>query len=272
MTYFFDLDAGGGKLEGLSPLPTTWVPSYFSISQELHRRWLQHRASGISDASDVLDPVERDWIQSQVARLGRPPESLSLIVRSNAREEGLEQRGLLRSVRCDGTFEAIFSAAIQVFTAASEASIAAPMGLIVQVFCAPILSGHLSNERRVSEQTRRWICEIDSSRQFGAETAPRVIRWRVEKAQRIPQTELSCGDRKRLFKFLRSLGKFHYEKKERRHLEWVWDGNRLWIVQNDRAPDPIGESPELSVSGNLDPVQRPPLKQLRAFSPADAKR
>src|SRR5229473_4635236 len=132
MTYFFDLDAHGGKLDGLSLLPKSWVPPFFSISQEVHRGWLDPGGDKNLEATDLLDPVERNWIQTQVSRFGSQPESVSLIVRSNAREEGLEQRGLLRSFRCDGTFEAIFSAAVQIFRAASGAHLASPMGLIVQ--------------------------------------------------------------------------------------------------------------------------------------------
>src|SRR5712664_2311186 len=136
MTYFFDVEARGGKLEGLSHLPAPWVPPFFTLSEELHRRWLEQGGNTTLRAVDLLDPVERNWIATQASRFGGQPESLSLIVRSNAREEGLLQRGLLRSVRCDGTLEAIFSAAIEVFKAASEARMTTPMGLIVQVFCA----------------------------------------------------------------------------------------------------------------------------------------
>ncbi len=272
MTYFFDLDAHGGKLDGLSLLPRSWVPHYFSISQEIHRRWLEQGGDGNLEATDLFDPVERNWVQTQVSRFGEQPESVSLIVRSNATEEGLEQRGLLRSFRCDGTFEAIFSAAVQIFKAASGVSLANPMGLIVQAYCAPILSGHLSNERRVSEESRRWICELDSSSQFGKDIEPRVIRWRVERASTVPDTELLCADRKQLLRSLRSLGRHFYEKKERRHLEWVWDGNRLWVVQNDHAPDPTGESPESAISSLAHAIGANALNQFRAFSSADAKR
>jgi len=272
MTYFFDFESRGGKLEGLAPLPRKWVPYFFSISQEFHRRWIDQGSRATTEATDILDPVEKNWIQTHVSNLGDRPESVSLIVRSNAREEGLEQRGLLKSFRCDGTVEAIFDAAMEVFRSAAEAGIVTPMGLIVQSFCAPVLSGHLSNERRVSEAIRRWICEIDSSSQLGKEMGPRVIKLRVEKANVLRANELMCEDRKRLWSTLRSLGRYIYEKKERRHLEWVWDGNRLWIVQNDHAPDPSGESPESDETPAPPPVRAGSLKQFRLFSSSDAKR
>jgi len=272
MTYFFDVEARGGKLEGLSHIPPPWVPSFFTLSEEIHRRWLEQGASVTLGPMELLDPAERNWVEMQVSRFGGQPESVSLIVRSNAQDEGLQQRGLLRSVRCDGTLEAILSAAIEVFKSASASAVNVPLGLIVQVFCAPILSGHLSNERRVSEETRRWVCEVDSSNQLGKDIAPRVIKWRVEKANAIPETDLFCADRQQLLSTLRSLGRYFYERKERRHIEWVWDGSRLWIVQNDDAPDPTGQSPELAFSTTALPVQTDSLSQFRLFSSADAKR
>jgi len=272
MTYFFDSETHGGKLEGLLCIPRAWVPPLFSISRELHARWLQEGEDAHPEPSDLLDTVERNWIAREVSNFGDQPEYMSLIVRSDAKDEGLEQRGLLKSIRCDGTVEAIFSASIEVFKAASQAQMRMPASLIVQVFCPPILSGYLSNERRVSETTRGWICEIDSPNQFGKHAGPRVIRLRVEKASPAGERELPCGDRRKLLSLLRSVGRYFYDKKARRHLEWVWDGNRLWLVQNDPAPDPIGESPELCVQGSTHTPDVSTLLRFRLFSPSDAKR
>lgn len=100
MAYFFDSATHGGKLEGLLNVPATWVPPLFSISQELYARWLQDGRNLRAAPNDLLDPVERNWIEREVGRLGDQPEDMSLIVRSDAKDEGLEQRGLLKSVRC----------------------------------------------------------------------------------------------------------------------------------------------------------------------------
>ena len=98
------------------------------------------------------------------------------------------------------------------------------------------------------------------------------MRLRVEKAALATEGELPCSDRTRLISLLRSVGRYFYEQKTRRHLEWVWDGNRLWIVQNDHAPDPIGESPELCFPGSTNPPDTDALLRFRSFSSADAKR
>src|SRR5580704_14220511 len=95
-------ESSGGKLDGLCQLPKLWVPPFFAVSSELHKRWIARRSSTESSTLDLVDPAEGSWLESEVGRFGDQPQAMSLMVRSNAKEEGLEQRGLLRSVRCDG--------------------------------------------------------------------------------------------------------------------------------------------------------------------------
>src|SRR5260221_5710549 len=137
MSYFFDLDANGGKLKGLLDIPPSWTPEFFAICGALHDRWLQAGARISVEAGDLLDGVERNWIQRRVAEFGDQPEYMSLIVRSDAEHEGLEQRGLMKSIRCDGTVEAIFSAALEVFAAALDAGVSSSVNLLVQLFLGP---------------------------------------------------------------------------------------------------------------------------------------
>lgn len=225
-----------------------------------------------SAAIDLIDLGERAWIEREVSRFGGQPQAISLIVRSNAREEGLDQRGLFQSIRCDGTVEAIVSAAEQVFEDAFAGGISSPMGLVVQVHCPPTLRGYFSNARRVSEGMRRWVCEIDPSGVLETETMPTLLKCRVEKARLSDEQEIMCSNRRELVEGLRSVGRYFYERKERRLLEWVWDGSRLWIVQNDRAVDPPGESPELASLAQAPPIDATRLRQFKPFSSADAKR
>ncbi len=272
MTHLSNQDGTGGKLEGLRQLPKLWVPPFFAFPAELHHRWLRERRNLESVTMDLVDLSEKIWIEGEVGRFGGQPQAISLIVRSNASEEGLDQRGLFRSVRCDGTVEAILSAARQVFEDAYLGGTSIAMGLIVQVHCPPTLKGHFSNARRVSEEVRRWVCEMDSSGAIESETMPRVFRCRVEKAKVMLDKELMCSNRRELIEVLRSVGKYFYERKERRLLEWVWDGARLWIAQNDRAPDSGGESPELASFPITQPVEVAKLSQFKLSSEADAKR
>lgn len=262
-----------GKLAGIRKLPPSWVPPFFAISSHLYLRYAQEKP-GTAQLIDLIDHEERSWIERNVSGIfSAQPEDVSLIVRSNASGEGLAQRGLLKSYRCDGTVEGILSASQRVYESATEfAERGIPVGLVVQLYCAPTLWGHLSNERRVAEESRRWLCEMHSIQSANARSMPRVIPFRVERTSAAEETELLSGTRQRLLLHLRSIGRYFYDRGGRRHLEWVWDGSRLWIVQSDEAPDPAGASPEPVVVLHPTLVAAKKLKHFREASLADARR
>ncbi len=254
----------GGKLTGLLDLPKEWVPDFFSLSSELHRRY-SLATSSFSSLHDLLDNTETAEIEFQLARFGVPLENNSLIVRSNAEHEGLDERGLLKSFRCEGTLDGVLAAANAVFQAATEATSENAIGLIVQVYRPPVSSGFLSNQRRVAEELRRWICEMSPSKDSTAETTPKVFPLRVERHRPASTNALRCETRRILLEHLRGVARYFYDGKARRHLEWVWDGERLWIVQNDEAIEKVGCSPEPPSLKTSAPSRSPKLHVFSLF-------
>jgi predicted house-cleaning noncanonical NTP pyrophosphatase (MazG superfamily) len=265
MAKLCDIQEPGGKLKGLLELPQDWVPPFFSISNELHRRYLAATPRPLS-LHDLLDNAEIAELEQQLVKFGAPPEDNSLIVRSNAEREGLEERGLLKSFQCDGTLDGILAGANAVFKTATETPGGNPIGLVVQIYRSPISSGFLSNQRRVAEEIRRWICEMSPSRDSPPGTLPRVFRLRVERHAPASTGELRCETARRLLENLRAVGRYFYDRKTRRHLEWVWDGERLWVVQNDEAPEKAGRSPEPASSRAVGPVRPHRLQFFRLFA------
>jgi predicted house-cleaning noncanonical NTP pyrophosphatase (MazG superfamily) len=270
MTAIVDREDAGGKLRGLLQLPSNWVPSFFSLSSALHERYL--RSFHPVGIADILFPEEAAEIERRVLDFGPSPEDLSLIVRSNGIEEGLEERGLLTSFRTDGTVDGLLAAALKVFAAAAQLKKHTPIGLLVQVYQSPTLWGYFANARRVSEETRRWICEMYPSKGAAAPVLPEVFGIRVERVRPAVNSPLTCEARAQLLDQLRAVGRYFYDKGERRHLEWTWTGDRLWIVQSDLAPDPTGESPEPSKSLAISPVDSGRLRAFRPYSASDARR
>ena len=254
-----------GKLKGLLELPQEWVPPFFPISSELHRRYLAASPRPLS-LHDLPDSTETAEIEQHLAKFGMPPENNSLIVRSNAEHEGLEERGLLKSFRCDGTLDGILAGANAVFKAAAEMPSGNPIGLIVQLYRSPMSSGFLSNQRRVVEEIRRWVCEMSPSKDSPRETLPRVFPLRVERHAPAPTSELRCDTARQLLEKLPAVGRYFYDRKTRRNLEWVWDGERLWIVQNDEAPEKVGSSPEPVSPKTVGPVRRHKLQFFSLFN------
>jgi predicted house-cleaning noncanonical NTP pyrophosphatase (MazG superfamily) len=264
MASLFDTRVAG-KLKGLLELPQAWVPPFFSISGELHRRYLAAASAQVS-LYDLLDHGEMAELERLLAGFGLPLENNSLIVRSNAEDEGLAERGLLKSFFCDGTVDGILEGSRAVFDAAAGMIAQNPVGLIVQLYRSPVISGFLSNQRRVVATPRQWICEITPSKDSSAEAVPKVFPIRVERSAPAPTGELLCGTRRAMIDHLRAVGRYFYDRRTRRHLEWSWDGERLWIVQNDEAPEEKGSSPEPLAIGEGGLVEVEHLRTFRLFT------
>jgi predicted house-cleaning noncanonical NTP pyrophosphatase (MazG superfamily) len=267
-----DQSVPGGKLEGLIQIPVPWVPPFFSISSELHRRFLSEAKLGLPVMRDLLTPNESERIEEKMTSFGPSPENTSLIVRSDAIGEGLAERGMLKSFGCDGSLEGILTAAERVFQSFPDTAAISPIGLIVQLFCAPALFGHLSNERRVAEEIRRWTCEMTSPHPMAERSLPETLVFRVERSKPAGSGELRCATVADLLQQLHAVGRYFYDKKQRRHIEWIWDRERLLIVQNDAAPDPVGESPEFPVRARSHPLTAARLRVFRPFRAMDGKR
>jgi predicted house-cleaning noncanonical NTP pyrophosphatase (MazG superfamily) len=265
MAKICDVQEPGGKLKGLLELPREWVPPFFSIDSELHRRYRAATSPPLS-LHGLLDYTETAEIEQQLAKFGVPLENNRVIVRSNADREGLEERGLLRSFPCDGTLDGILGGANAVFKAAAEMPASVPIGLIVQLYCSPVVGGFLSNQRRVVEEVRKWVCEMSPAKDSPPDTLPKVFPLRVERQPPALTNQLLCATTRELVENLRAVGRYFYERKTRRHLEWVWDGERLWIVQNDEVPEKTGSSPEPADTSTGGPVRVQKLRVFRLFT------
>jgi predicted house-cleaning noncanonical NTP pyrophosphatase (MazG superfamily) len=259
-----ELAPSGGKAEGLIRVPPVWVPNFFTISSELFERWT---AEGTSNRSLLrfLSPFEKQQIDEAVLRLGPNREQASLIVRSNADDECLENRGLLESHRSDGTIEGILGAAEQVFSSAVRLGSQISTGLIVQRYVTSRLTGHLSNEFRLTRDRRRWVFEYtDNQGKLGEGWVQSDHRTRLPK-DLVPR----CARVRDLPTALRTVARWMYDQRKqdlRWHLEWVWDGARLWVVQADEAPLPSGQSP-LSVPAYRASKNKPlNFRVLRRFN------
>jgi predicted house-cleaning noncanonical NTP pyrophosphatase (MazG superfamily) len=188
-------------------------------------------------------------------------------VRSNARDEGLSDRGALLSERADSSVDGVLLAGERVFEHALSATVSLQLGLLVQQFHNRRVYGHLSNERRLAEEARHWFCEAWEGE------STEIRRFRVEKVAPAPEGPLACTTRAGLFSTLRQVAALFYRKSERRHLEWVWDGARIWIVQCDPDVPQVGISPYGVVatlsSTAIDSVK---LRLFRRFNEKDAAR
>lgn len=202
-------DEGGTKASGLSRLPLHWRPEFFVMKQ----------SAGADDAS----------LESAILDLLRH-ESDTLIVRSSAAGETLEARGQLKSYRCDCTPGAVRIAARSIIDQARSTGIGDnDIFLIVQRYVPAELTGHLSNERRVSRESTTWRVEyVDSEG-----TNQSHDRFSVKRAPPSDQISLQCSTRQELDRCLFQTCQSLSGLRERLHLEWAWGEGRLWLLQLD---------------------------------------
>jgi hypothetical protein len=149
-----------------------------------------------------------------------------VLVRSNAPNEDLTNRGAHRSYAVDCNIDAISEAINAVLGSGSSS-----MFVILQHAIEPGTPGHMSNERRVTSLHNRWLVEglyhseVEQHQQFIRATKQKDVGDPL-----FARTDKQLLDRLRgVAGWLTQTGKGQY------HCEWVWDGARAWIVQCDDA-------------------------------------
>jgi hypothetical protein len=239
--------SSGAKGAALAGLPISWTPPFFVVTTEAFLRFGERIAAGERPISLEFNSFVADL--SQNVELLASSRSTRFIARSSAVHETLADRGRFESFRCGTTVSEILNAVGSVWKCfldrragtAETSSIAA----VVQAFIAPEVSGHLSNERRISKDARRWTCEFEDS--LTLQTRRFAFRASTSKAGR-NDLDLRCATAQGLEETIHRLAGVSTVKKQRSHFEWIWDGNRLWVVQCDIEEEFRGSRPKSAFS------------------------
>lgn len=240
------VEAVGQKAFGLACLPAAWTKPFFVVSG--------------------LSPPTQAALSEAAAKSGTRSDA-KLLVRSSGTEESLENRGTLESAQCIATELNTQIAALAALVA--DKHVGHPVHWVVQELLHVAAKGHLSNERRVAEDKRDWVAEVEASASHGAEYSRIPLRtWRD---QRIPaEVELACPYREAYVDHLAKVARWAYERLIRVHFEWVWDGRAVYIVQADACDETAGgENPRALVQIPNKPASDP-AKALQLFRPVVA--
>jgi len=226
----------GAKAAGLIWPPSAWIPRYFVISPEIHRRL------------KLLPEAERfDYLQSLKQTLSSALNASEIelgadvLLRSNALRETLTERGKFSSIK--STANEIATDLHRLYKEFDSVSESEAVGVIVQEYISPVLKGHLSNERRVAEEYRDGLILLED--QGGSITEQKISfrRWRSDRL--VDKGALLCTSEHELHQVLRAPLAFAAKATKRVHYEWVWDGHFVSIVQADLADErTAGISPE----------------------------
>ncbi|MCW3047075.1 MAG: hypothetical protein JWO74_1359 [Solirubrobacterales bacterium] len=223
--------AVGTKAEGLLGLPAGWTPPFMVVNLTTavdlqHGRPINDGLPGRLRAFDEGPQLERLFAEA--------PDGV--LVRSSALDEGMSSRGLFKSLHVGfPSFVTVAEAMSDIWQhAATDQEEPGPIPLIVQRFVRPQLLGHLSNEIRLRKDRRDWTVEIQ-----GETTVAHAGGMRALKKDRVPLTDVdpACASSDDLIGVLRRVAGAFTEVGRRHHLEWVWDGGRLWIVQHDEVAE-----------------------------------
>jgi len=215
----------GEKARGLLELPAAWVPPFFVIDGAANPSIDQLRA-----AADIAGI----------------PAGTSVYVRSSGVREGIDARGSLDS---SVTLLEEVPATLNRLRNEQQANgtgngAGSPVHWIVQMWIKPRAKGHLSNERRISEKARDWAAEFEAMGGVASESASVAVRkWRDGSAS---VDVIDCDLRANIPRALRAVAAWCGNR--RAHLEWVWDGGRIWVVQLDYVSPVAGVNPRELVS------------------------
>jgi len=102
--------------------------------------------------------------------------------------------------------------------------------MLIQVYHKPKSKGHLSNERRVNASKLVWLLEEE----FQTGTPNKSTLFELKNEQAV--LDLSSQNSLNYPTAIRNLKKFaafFSQLPDVYHIEWIWDGRKLWLVQVD---------------------------------------
>jgi predicted house-cleaning noncanonical NTP pyrophosphatase (MazG superfamily) len=210
----------GGKAVGMLRLPPKWVPPFIILTSSFHEL-LQH--SKAKKVFESLPTDEFDLVRDYLASLSN--SSSRVLVRSNAIMEGrLSTAGQYVSEATNADLDSVSEAVDRVCGSGLPDSTYA----VLQECIEPAMVGHMSNERRVSFERSLWLVEglvkkgPTKIRAYGGDVEIDILKAYTED---------------NLLRTLRKVASYLYRLEQGYfHCEWVWDGQRVWVVQSDACP------------------------------------
>lgn len=212
----------GGKAVGMLRLPLVWVPPFLILTSSFYELLKEQKAG---EVMKLLPPDEFGLVRDFLASLSQ--SSSQVLVRSNAMSEGrLSTAGQYISEVTTADIDHVTEAINRVCSSDTSDSIYA----VLQECIEPAMVGHMSNERRVSFERSLWLVE-GLIRERSVEIR---AHGDVDIGALMADTEddvlIALRD---VASYLCRLEQGYY------HCEWMWDGQRVWIVQADACPPSI---------------------------------
>ncbi len=223
-------DVVGGKAYGLLMMPSSWTPTFFVISKNLYKQYVE--CEYITEKEQLIQTY-MESINTCINNLHL--ENASLIIRSSGVVEGMNERGKFESFKCtcNNFKETLINLIENICKSCTVPDNEMPF--VVQEYITGSITGHLSNEYRFSKEIRDWKFQSECNGEVSALTSLGVRNWRENiNADNLSKYPLQANSLK---KALRLLASYYTSKQLRRHIEFVYDEHRLYAVQADEDFD-----------------------------------
>ncbi len=220
------VESVGGKAYGLLQVPQAWSAPFFVISKQLFSEYVETNDKNVINAYSnnirkCLDMLE----------MGK-----NIIIRSSAVNEGMSERGKFDSKEANvDNFELEIAKLLEKLKDIPNEG----MPIIVQKMIVPQFTGHMSNERRFSQDSRDWKIETYQADGSFEQDTVAVRTWRlkfdVERIKTTPLAVSSKGINHELLKIAYHWYMLSKKMKCRFHIEFVFDGKSIYVVQADNT-------------------------------------
>ena len=258
----------GKKGLGLLEIPSPWSIPFVAIDSSVFNDYIN--IQDVSEKKELLQNVAK-YLSMELKESGIFDDD-TIIIRSSGVKEGITERGLYESKTCKTseivqTLTELFDGIIQ------EHRCLPDVAYIVQKSFEGEVIGHLSNERRFTPVKRDWIYEYRCKNVTEIESGRISLRkWR-KPFSATGKEVLRCSKLQDLRDVLRIIAEYYTQEKQIVHFEFIWDGNRIYLVQADRGDEnaELGEDPtaiDISIHEAKDLSN---LQILRNVSDADRR-
>ena len=221
-----DISEVGAKTIGLCNIPKKWTLPFFVISTKLFADCKRNPTA--------TEEIIKSYVDNINIALSRLNISDSVILRSSAINEGMQERGKFESLEATtiNLTEKLKTLIDNLIPIENEG-----MAIIVQQLSDTVITGHMSNERRFSKDSRDWKVEYYLNKSEFEQDTIAIREWR-EKLNLNGISESKLIKTKPLSKELKKVAYFWYHLSKdnscRYHLEFVCDNNNIFIVQSDK--------------------------------------
>lgn len=215
----------GGKALGLCQVPRAWSVPFFIISKDLYAEYILTTDETIIE--NYIDSIKK---VIDILNIGD-----AIILRSSAVNEGMAERGKFESI--ETTVDNLKNSLKELLDNLKGIPNLG-MPIIVQKYVTPLFTGHLSNERRFSQENRDWKVETYYPNGNFEQDSIGIRTWRKRYNIEDIAVQTLYANEHTVLNELQKVAYFWYiESKNlkcRFHLEFVFDGETIYIVQADR--------------------------------------